>query len=76
MYSSVLDVNYLANIQNYQSDIFIKKIIPSKTNYKIFINFKNLTKSFLIKKNLCPYLYNILASIALISEFYDLKKIS
>ncbi len=62
--------------KNSLSDIFIKKITTNKTNYKIFINIKNLTKSFLIKKNLYPYLYNILASIAIISEFYNLKNIS
>ena len=62
--------------KNAFSDIFVKKITTNKTNYKIFINIKNLTKSFLIKKNLYPYLYNILASIAVISEFYDLKNIS
>ena len=47
--------------KNSLSDIFIKKIITTKTNCKIFINIKNLTKTFLIKKNLYPYLHNILA---------------
>ena len=55
--------------KNSLSDIYIKKIISNKTNSKIFINIKNLTKTFLIKKNLYPYLYNILASVAIISEF-------
>ena len=58
------------------SDIFIKKIITTKTNCKIFINIKNLTKTFLVKKNLYPYLHNILASVAVISEFYNLKNIN
>ena len=49
--------------------------VPNKKNFKIFFNIKNLTKSFLIKKNLYPYLNNVLASIALISEFYDLNNI-
>ena len=62
--------------KNTFSDIFVKKITTNKTNYKILINIKNLTKGFLIKKNLYPYLYNILASLAVISEFYDLKNIS
>nr|MBC8302626.1 UDP-N-acetylmuramoyl-tripeptide--D-alanyl-D-alanine ligase [Pelagibacterales bacterium] len=60
---------------NSLSDIYIKKITSNKINSKIFINIKNTTKSFLIKKNLHPYLHNILASVAIISEFYDLKKI-
>ena len=61
--------------RNSLSDIYIRKIIPQKLNYKIYISNKKLIKSFLIKKNLYPYLYNILASVALISEFYDLKNI-
>ena len=61
--------------KNSLSDIYIKKIISKKTNYKIFINIKNFTKSFLIKKNLYPYLHNILATVAVISEFYELKHI-
>ena len=60
---------------NSLSDIYIKKIIFNKINTKIIVNIKNFTKSFLIKKNLYPYLYNILASLAVISEFYDLKNI-
>ena len=60
---------------NSLSDIHIKKIIFNKINTKIIVNIKNFTKSFLIKKNLYPYLYNILASLATISEFYDLKNI-
>ena len=61
--------------KNSLSDIYIKKIVSKKNNYKIFINIKNFTKSFLIKKNLYPYLYNILATVAVISEFYNLKNI-
>ena len=61
--------------KNSSSDVYIKKIISKKTNFKIFVNIKNLTKSFLIKKNLSPYLYNVLASVAIISEFCDLKNI-
>jgi len=61
--------------KNSLSDVYIKKIISNKKNSKIFINVNNLTKIFLIKKNLSLYLYNILASIAVISQFYDLKDI-
>ena len=61
--------------KNSLSDVYIKKIVSNKINSKIFIKNKNKTKSFLIKKNLYPYLNNILASIALISEFYDLNYI-
>ena len=61
--------------KNSLSDIYIKKITSNKINFKIFINIKNTTKSFFIKKNLHPYLHNILASVAIISEFYDLKNI-
>ena len=61
--------------KNSLSDIYIKKITSNKINSKIFINIKNTTKSFLIKKNLHPYLHNILASVAIISELYDLKNI-
>jgi len=61
--------------KNSLSDIYIKKIISNEKNSKIFINIKNLTKSFFIKNSLYPYLYNILASVAIISEFYDLKNI-
>ncbi len=61
--------------KNSLSDIYVKKITSNKINSKIFINIKNATKSFLIKKNLHPYLHNILASVAIISEFYNLKNI-
>jgi len=60
---------------NSLSDIYIKKITSNKINSKIFINIKNTTKSFLVKKNLHPYLHNILASVLIISEFYNLKNI-
>ncbi len=62
--------------KNYLADIYIKKIISSKTNSRIFVNVQNITKSFLIKKNLLPYLHNFLASVAIISEFYDLKHVN
>ncbi len=58
------------------SDVYVKKITSNEKNSKIFINIKNFTKTFLIKKNLSPFLYNILASVAVISEFYDLKTIN
>ena len=61
--------------KNSFSDVYIKKEISNKINSKIFIKNKKIIKSFLIKKNLYPYLTNILASVALISEFYDLNKI-
>ncbi len=58
------------------SDVYVKKITSNEKNSKIFININNFTKTFLIKKNLSPFLYNILASVAVISEFYDLKTIN
>ena len=61
--------------KNPLSDVYIKKIISNKTNTKIIIKNKNIIKSFLIKKDLNPYLSNILASIAIISELYDLNNI-
>ncbi len=62
--------------KNTSSDIYIKKIISNKKNSKIFINVKNLIKTFLVKNDLSLYLDNILASVALLSEFYNLKNIN
>ncbi len=62
--------------KNSSADIYIKKIVSNKKNFKIFINKNSSTKSFLIKNNLFPYLHNILATVALISEFYNLKSIN
>jgi len=61
--------------KNSYSDVFIKKIQSTQNKCKVFISIKNTTKRFIIKKNLYPYLYNILASLAVISAFYDLKNI-
>ena len=39
------------------------------------IRVNNTKKDFIINQNLKPYLTNILASIAVLSKFFDLNKI-
>ena len=61
--------------KNKKSDVFIKKIIENKTYFKFFVNIRNKTKRFLIERKLYPYFQNVLASIALIAEFYDIENV-
>ncbi len=57
------------------SDVMLIKTIKKKYKCLLFIKVKNKTKKFVIKKELLPYIENILASVAVISFYFDIKKI-
>ena len=58
------------------ADIFLKKIVKYKSNLKAIFKIKNYYKSFIIKNNLKPYIENLLASVSVISEFFNLNKVN
>ena len=57
------------------SDIKLVKIKKEKLYSTIFINYNKTTLRFIIQKNLDNYIYNILASLAVISLYFDLSKL-
>ena len=61
---------------NKKSDIHFLKSLKSGSYYKIFISCFNNIFTFNVKKELFNYKYNILAAIALISYYYDLKDVN
>ena len=58
------------------ADIFLKKIVKYKSNLKAIFKIKNYNKSFIIKNSLKPYVENLLASVSVISEFFNLKTVN
>jgi murE/murF fusion protein len=58
------------------ADIFLKKIIKYKSNFKAIFKINNYYRSFVIKNSLKPYVENLLASVSVISEFFNLKTIN
>ena len=58
------------------ADIFLKKIVKYKSNFKAIVKIKNYHRSFVIKNNLKPYVENLLASVSVISEFFNLKTVN
>ncbi len=59
-----------------EADIKFKKIKREKNNYLLFLKLKNNTKVFLIRKNLKFYIPNILAAVAIISNYINVMKLS
>ena len=58
------------------SNIILKKFINLKNTSIVKINVNGILKSFIIKKNFKIYIDNILATLAVISNFTDLDNIS
>ena len=58
------------------ADIFLKKIFKYKSNLKVIIKINNYYKSFIISNRLKPYVENLLASVSVISEFFNLKAVN
>ena len=61
--------------KNNLSNIGLIKIIKKFSKLKLIIRVNNAKKDFIINQNLKPYLTNILATIAVLSKFFDLNKI-
>ena len=61
--------------KNNFSNIGLIKIIKKFSKLKLMIRVNNTKKDFIINQNLKPYLTNILATIAVLSKFFDLNKI-
>ncbi len=61
---------------NKKADIVFLKRRKHKKDYIIDIKIKETTKSFLISKNLSNHIENILASLSIISVYFDIKKIN
>ena len=65
------------SIKNKQSNVFFinqKKI--NKEKYLIFLMINGLRKKFLISKQLINYKENILASICIIANYFDINKLN
>ena len=61
--------------KNNKSDIMLEKIISYKKIKILKINIHGKSKKFLIKRNLENFVYNILASVAVISSFLNVDYI-
>ena len=61
--------------KNNSSNIGLIKIIKKYSKLKLIIRVNNSKKDFIVNQNLKPYLTNILATIAVLSKFFDLNKI-
>ena len=61
--------------KNNFSNIGLVKIIKKSLKLKLIVRVNNSNKDFIINQNLKPYLTNVLATIAVLSKFFDLKKI-
>ncbi len=61
--------------KNISSDVMHIKTIKKKFKCILFLKVKNKSKKFIIKKEFLPYLENILASVAVISFYFDIQKI-
>ena len=59
-----------------KADIVLKKIIKLKKKTYIFINFNGKEKKFLIDRNLEIYRDNVMASLAVISNYFDLENLN
>ena len=58
-----------------KSNISLIKIKKGKIYSILFISYNNKTLKFLITKKLENYIYNILSTLAVISVYYDIKKL-
>ena len=63
-------------INNNLSNIKLLKIKKNLFKVKLLVGINTVKKTFVINKDLEPYLINILASITVLSQFFDLKQIS
>ena len=57
------------------SNIYIKKIVNYKSKIKLILKVNNIVSVFIINKHLKSYIENILASVAVISEYFNFEKI-
>ena len=59
-----------------KAEINFHKVVRRKRFYKLTINIYQKNKTFLIKKELFPYLSNILAAIAILSNYINPENLS
>ena len=62
-------------IKNKSSTVYLEKIKKTENNYELFINVDGLLISFYYFNNNTSHMYNILASLASIFMFKDIKKL-
>ncbi len=62
--------------KNRSSNIRLLKMKKKSSKIKLVIGINNAKKTFTINQELQPYLMNILASITVLSQFFNLKQIS
>ena len=63
-------------IKNRLSNIKLLKIKKNLFKIKLVVGINNAKKNFIINQDLEPYLINILASITVLSQFFDLNHIN
>ncbi len=57
------------------SNVYLKKVLSYNSKLKLIITVNKINKPFIINKNLKSYIENILASVSIISQYFDLNKI-
>ena len=58
-----------------EADVKYIKVKKRKNNFLLYLKIKKIKKAFLIKENILPFLENLMASVAIISNYFDLGKI-
>ncbi len=61
---------------NRRADIFYLSQKKNKTGYAMNIKIKGITKTFFVSKYLSNHIDNILASVSIISVYFDVKKLN
>ena len=61
---------------NQNADVVFLNKKKIKQNFIISVKIRKIIKSFLISKYLSNYIYNILATLTIISNYFDVKKLN
>jgi len=62
-------------INSKDADIKLNNIIKLKNKYKIYLNINRFKKNFIISNDFQNHIYNILATLAVKSVFFDISKL-
>ena len=74
--SLINNLNIITFADKIDADVMHLKTIRKESKRILFIKVKNKTKKFIIRDDVLPYLNNILATVAVISIYFDIQKIN
>ena len=68
-------LNIISFSRKKKADVSLINIVKKKSNYLLILKISKNIKKFIIKENLKSYVSNILATVAVISNFIDIQNI-